>query len=156
MVCDLAALGGAEDAADPPVAEVGDDPGAFVDWFAVFAAAFEIPPDLARPLAPVIRTAGLPGGPLRHVVLRDAGSGEVRACGSLALAAGAAGLGNIAVAAEHRGRGLGRAITRALLREARAAGCEKAVLSATPEAAPLYAGLGFTQTGPRWIYVPPR
>ena len=136
------------------VEEVGDDEVAFVEWFGVFAPAFGIPPALARALAPVVLDAGRPGGPIRHFLLRDE-RGAARAGGSLAVGGAAAGLANIATPSPHRGKGLGRAMTTALLREAQDAGCTTAVLSATPMAAALYRSLGFTETGPRSIYVPP-
>lgn len=136
------------------VEEVGDDEAAFVEWFGVFAPAFAIPPPLAQALAPVVLAAGRSGGPLRHFLLRDE-HGAARACGSLAIGGGAVGLANIATPPPHRGRGLGRAMVTALLREARDLGCTTAVLSATPMATELYRSLGFTETGPRWIYVPP-
>ena len=155
MVCDL----GSAPLGDPGghvVEDVGDDEDAFAEWYGVFAPAFAIPLDLADALRPVVQAAGRPGGPLRHFVLRDGdGRGAVRACGSLADGGGAAGLANIATRPEHRGLGLGHAMTLALLREARAEGHDTAVLSATPEAVGLYRRVGFTETGRRWIYVPP-
>ena len=153
MVADVRAVAQV-DGGGAAVEEVGDDEVAFVEWFGVFAPAFDIPPALARGLAPVVLAAGRPGGPFRHFLLRDE-HGAARACGSLAVGGGAAGLANIATPSPHRGRGHGRAMTTALLREARDAGCATAVLSATPEATGLYRSLGFTETGRRWIYVPP-
>lgn len=155
MAADLAAVAAAGNGDGAYVLEeVGDDEVAFVEWFGVFAPAFTIPPALARPLAPVVLEAGRPGGPVRHFLLRDE-HGAARASGSLAIGGGAAGLSNIAIPSPHRGRGLGRAMTTALLHEARDEGCATAVLSATPEAIGLYRSLGFTETGRRWIYVPP-
>ena len=153
MVADLRSLPHDTNGAGA-IEEVGEDEVAFLEWFALFAPSFEIPPTLARPLAPVVLDAGRAGGPLRHFLLRDE-QGIARVCGSLAVGGGAAGLANIATPSEHRGRGLGRAMTLALLREARAAGCDTAVLSATPMAVGLYRSLGFRESGRRWIYVPP-
>ena len=155
MVADLRRIALPDPAAEAAaIEEVGEDERAFAEWFALFAPSFAIPAGVAERLAPRVRAAGRPGGPLRLFLLRDA-RGEALTCGSLSIAIGAAGVANIATGLEHRGRGHAHAMTGALLREARAAGCDKAVLSATPPAIGLYRRLGFAETGRRWIYVPP-
>ena len=52
-------------------------------------------------------------------------------------------IGTIWVAAAHRRRGLGRALTEATLDAAEAAGCATQILVATDTGRPLYEGLGF-------------
>jgi GNAT superfamily N-acetyltransferase len=62
----------------------------------------------------------------------------------LATANGSVGwLGAIVVAAEFRGRGLGRAVTEELCRRLRAAGCATLSLEATDAGRPMYERMGF-------------
>ncbi len=61
----------------------------------------------------------------------------------LVLGAGVAGVYGVHTGPADRGRGLGAALTRAPMREAREAGYEVAVLQAAPKAAPLYGRIGF-------------
>ena len=60
---------------------------------------------------------------------------------------GTVGLYNIATRAAFRGRGIGSILTWQPLRDARAAGCDLAVLQATSEGAGLYRRLGFVEYG---------
>ena len=69
--------------------------------------------------------------------------GRLMATG-LATASGPVGwLGAIVVAAEHRGRGYGRAVTEELSRRLRAAGCVTLSLEATDAGRPMYERMGF-------------
>jgi GNAT superfamily N-acetyltransferase len=118
---------------------------AMVDaWFGVFAPAFE----LSRAAASAFRDLILAGGldddaPMRNY-LAYAG-GEPVATGSLVPAAGVGGIYNIATRANRRGRGIGRAITWALMREAAAIGYEVAILWSTVAGLPVYRRLGFEE-----------
>lgn len=60
---------------------------------------------------------------------------------------GVAGIYSMGVAPKVRGRGIGLALTKAALRAAREAGCEAAVLNATPAGEWLYARAGFRSLG---------
>ncbi|KAI1341167.1 acyl-CoA N-acyltransferase [Xylariaceae sp. FL0016] len=53
----------------------------------------------------------------------------------------------IAVSAAHQGKGLGRAMMRALDGVARAVGCEKSVLNCGPRNEAFYAGCGYRNSG---------
>jgi ribosomal protein S18 acetylase RimI-like enzyme len=92
------------------------------------------------------RTSGA-GGPIRQFVARD---GD-RPIGSVTLfvdeATDTAGLYHVDVVPESRGRGIGTAVTLAALSAARAAGVNRAVLTATEPGARLYRGLGFEVVG---------
>ena len=75
-------------------------------------------------------------------MVADAG-GEIVGTG-VGTASGAAGwLGTIFIAPDHRGRGLGRAITQAIIDRLDAAGCRALVLVATAEGRRLYERMGF-------------
>lgn len=54
------------------------------------------------------------------------------------------GVFNIAVVPSARGRGLGRALTEAALRDGVAAGADAAYLHASPMGRPLYEAMGFS------------
>jgi predicted GNAT family N-acyltransferase len=60
-------------------------------------------------------------------------------------------IGRMAVAREWRGRGVGSAILRALLREARNAGCTSVSLHAQVHALPFYEKHGFSARGPQFL-----
>ena len=85
---------------------------------------------------------GLEGDqPLRHYIAR-LGREPVGAL-SLFLGQEAAGIYNVEVAPERQRRGVGTAITRAVLEEARRLGHHVAVLGPTPESRTMYERLGF-------------
>ena len=60
---------------------------------------------------------------------------------------GVAGIYDMGVAGDERRRGIGRALTAAVVALGRAADCEVATLNATPEGELLYAQLGFRSVG---------
>lgn len=127
----------APDHAHLEVAEVADGTGldAFV---AVFSAVFGTPRDVVEPLAP----DALPAGEALSAFVGRV-DGEAVACGQYVLHDGVAGLYSIGVRESHRQRGIGAAMTRALLRDAREAGGQVGVLESTAMAVPLYESLGF-------------
>lgn len=85
---------------------------------------------------------GLDGDqPLRHYIAR-LGREPVGAF-SLFLGREAAGINNVEVAPERQRRGVGTAITRAVLEEARRLGSRVGVLAPTPESRSMYEHLGF-------------
>ena len=78
-------------------------------------------------------------------------------CGTVFLDAGTAGVYNIAVLESARGRGIGYAVTAALMNVGVAAGCTNAVLHASELGRPVYERLGFEEVcqTPQWIWMPP-
>jgi predicted GNAT family N-acyltransferase len=60
-------------------------------------------------------------------------------------------IGRVAVLAEHRGRGHGRAVMEALHREARALGCAGVTLAAQTHALGFYERLGYVARGPVYL-----
>jgi GNAT superfamily N-acetyltransferase len=114
------------------------------EWFSVFAASFE----LSRAAASAFRDLVLAGGfgddaPMRNYLAFVAS--EPVATGSLVPAAGVGGIYNIATRANRRGRGIGRAITWALMREAAELGYHVAILWSTADGLPVYRRLGFVE-----------
>ncbi|MFC6862002.1 GNAT family N-acetyltransferase [Halomicroarcula sp. GCM10025817] len=69
--------------------------------------------------------------------------GRPVASGVLVRTGDVAGIYTVGVVEPFRGRGIGKATTRALLRAGRADGCEVAVVQAEASVAPLYEDLGF-------------
>jgi GNAT superfamily N-acetyltransferase len=85
---------------------------------------------------------GLEGDqPLRHYITRV--NGEPVGALSLFLGQEAAGIYNVEVADHWRRRGVGTAMTRAVLEEARRLGARVGVLGPTPESRSMYERLGF-------------
>ncbi|MBE3558180.1 MAG: GNAT family N-acetyltransferase [Ktedonobacteraceae bacterium] len=94
------------------------------------------PPDLTY------ISLGLAGDqPFRHYLARL--HGEPVGALSLFLGREAAGLYNVEVASHARGRGVGTAMTRAVLEEARKLGARIAVVGPTPQSRSMYERLGF-------------
>jgi GNAT superfamily N-acetyltransferase len=113
-------------------------------WFSVFAPAFELSRSAAAAFRDLIVEGGLgDDAPMRNY-LAYVGSEPV-ATGSLVPAAGVGGIYNIATRANRRGRGIGRAITWALMREAAELGYRVAILWSTAAGLPVYRRLGFVE-----------
>lgn len=105
----------------------------------VMLTGFEMPEWLHDPLTGMFGELD-PAG-LVHVLARS--GGEPVACGSAYLVDGTAGLYNIATLDAFRGRGLGYAVTAALMAHARERGCSEAVLHSSPMGFAVYQRLGF-------------
>jgi GNAT superfamily N-acetyltransferase len=113
-------------------------------WFSVFAPAFELSRAAASAFRDLIIAGGLDdSAPMRNY-LAYVGTEPV-ATGSLVPAAGVGGIYNIATRASRRGRGIGRAITWALMSEAEAMGYQVAILWSTTAGLPVYRRLGFVE-----------
>jgi ribosomal protein S18 acetylase RimI-like enzyme len=113
-------------------------------WFAVFAPAFELSKPAASAFRNLIVAAGLDGDPpMRNFIAFE--GGDAVATGSLVPAAGVGGIYNIATRADRRGRGIGRAITLALMHEAAELGYSTAILWSTSSGLPVYRRLGFKE-----------
>ena len=114
------------------------------EWFGVFAPAFELSRAAAAAFRDLVVASGFGDtAPMRNFVAY-VGS-EAVATGSLVPAAGVGGIYNIATRADRRGRGIGRAITWSLMREARDLGYHVAVLWSTAAGLPVYRRLGFKE-----------
>jgi GNAT superfamily N-acetyltransferase len=123
---------------------------------------------LPRPAADVepadwpeyLRVADLPAGLLAavdpaafHVVVARL-DGETAAAGIAHDAGGDCGIYNVVTRAHARRRGLGTAVTAALVHDARSRGCETASLQSTPMAEGVYAAVGFRDLGRFLEYSP--
>jgi GNAT superfamily N-acetyltransferase len=143
MAADLTDIDGLDPAVPVVVERVGDRQA--VDaWFSVFAPAFE----LSRAAASAFRDLVLAGGlddsaPMRNYI--GYVGREPVATGSLVPAAGVGGIYNIATRANKRGRGIGRAMTWTLMREAAGLGYSAAILWSTAAGMPVYRRLGFKE-----------
>lgn len=116
--------------------EVTDSAG-FDDFVTSFGTVFEAPPahveQVYRPL--------LPAAEARLFVGRV--KGQPVACGHLEQSGDVAGIYNIGVVQEFRRQGLGEAMSWAVLRAGREAGCRVGVLQSSEMAYPLYQKMGF-------------
>lgn len=118
------------------ISEVTDSAG-FEDFVTSVATVFEAPPDhvkqVYRPLLPAAEVSLFVGRVDRQPV----------ACGHLERTGDVAGIYNIGVIQEVRRQGLGEAMSWALLRTGREAGCRVGVLQSSEMAYPLYRKMGF-------------
>jgi GNAT superfamily N-acetyltransferase len=113
-------------------------------WTEASAEGFDAPPVMTERLAAgVVKLDHGEQAPTRFYLARDGGVPVATA--ALVLAAGVAGIYNIATVPHARRRGIGAAITVAPLREARALGYRLAILRATAMGAPVYRRLGFQE-----------
>ena len=79
--------------------------------------------------------------------------GDPAACGQLLRTADVAGVYTIAVREQFRRRGLGAAISRAVLAAGRDVGCTIGVLQASPMGEPVYDRMGFETVTPYHLFV---
>ena len=133
MACELAGL----DLDGPAVGE----PVGWGEVAALNGIAYDHPPEeFSRPLARLpeeaVRRLGLPGRGVLFTI-------EV---------AGDCVVDLVATHPGHRGRGLGSALLRRALREARGRGCETASLIATAAGRPVYERIGFRALGELHMY----
>jgi len=110
--------------------------------------------------AEYLRVADLPAGLLAGVdpdafrVVVGQLDGEVVAAGISYDHRGDCGIYNVVTRERARRRGIGTAVTAALVREARERGCETASLQSTPIAERVYAAVGFRDLGRILEYAP--
>lgn len=143
MAADLSTLGSLDPGAAVKIERVADR-RAVDAWFAVFAPAFELSKAAASAFRDLIVDGGLgDDAPMRNYLAFD-GRAPV-ATGSLVPAAGVGGIYNIAVRADRRGRGIGRAMTFRLMQEAAALGYNASILWSTAAGMPVYRRLGFQE-----------
>src|SRR4051812_22851888 len=143
MAADLAAVDGLDPGFPVVVERVADR--AMVDaWFSVFAPSFELSRAAASAFRDLIIAGGLDESAAMLNYIAFVGAEPV-ATGSLVPAAGVGGIYNIATRASRRGRGIGRAMTWSLMREAATMGYRVAILWSTAAGLPVYRRLGFVE-----------
>ena len=113
-------------------------------WLRTGFAGFGIPSELEDPFFALISEFALgPGGPAHYYLGRL--DGQPVATSLSVFGGGVVGLYNIATVPEHRGKGIGAAMTLAPIHDARAQGYRIAILEASPMGFPVYQRLGFRQ-----------
>ncbi len=126
----------------PPAEDVALRWDAADDAAAVQAVGFDTTPNLSRDFVlPKTRGAAC------RLVVGYVG-GEPVATATLVQVDGVAGVYGVAALPEHRRRGLGRAVTLAVLHAAADNGCDLAFLNTSPMAHGVYASLGFVDDLP--------
>lgn len=125
------------------------DPGALI---ATMVAGFGFPDDLVGPMTRLF--ADYPADDMVNVVASV--DGEPAGCGTAYVLGDTVGLYNIATVERFRGRGVGYAVTAALLDHGRERGCTQAVLHATEMGRPVYERLGFVEVCrvPQYVWAP--
>jgi ribosomal protein S18 acetylase RimI-like enzyme len=132
------------EAARPPGLEIRpvEDSQTLQAWAYTFLAGYEFPDDFADVFASLLGVVGV-GLPFQHYL--GFLEGQPAATASLFLAAGAAGIYNVATLPAARRRGLGGAMTLAALQTAREMGYRAGVLQSSESGFPVYQRLGFRQ-----------
>ncbi len=131
------------------LAVVGGDHRPLVD---TMTAGFGFPDDLVAPMAELFAT--FPAANLVNVLASV--DGEPAGCGTAYLSGDTVGLYNIATLDRFRGRGIGRAVTAALMGHGRDRDCTQAILHASEIGRPVYERLGFVEVCgvPEYAWVP--
>jgi GNAT superfamily N-acetyltransferase len=124
------------------------DAAAFRD---VCTAAFAAPPELADLIMPSLAFALDPA----MLWLLGFRNGEPVAAGGYYRTGDVAVVCCLATQADHRGRGIGAAVTRACLADAAGRGCTAAALRSGPNSVPLYERLGFRYACQHRTYAAP-
>lgn len=126
---------------------VVDNDEALADFGRVFTAAYAVPEWAGQAWVDATRQMGIQQAPWRLYLGRF--QGEPVATTLLFINAGVAGLYAVGTVPAVRSQGIGSAIVVKSLLDARAAGCQHAVLFATEMAVHLYGRLGFQDSGAR-------
>jgi ribosomal protein S18 acetylase RimI-like enzyme len=151
MTVDLAIVREPALPSDASVLRVVDEE-IFGAWGDVVSRAFDDAGFASGPSARAFAAHGFGDeAPFRHFVCRA--EGEWVGASTLSLGAGVAGLANIAVIPERRGRGIGAAVAAAALLEGRDLGLRIGTLSAGELGLPLYRRLGFREVSRHRTYV---
>jgi len=114
------------------------------EWMDVFRVVFEVPEFVADFFAAAMRCVGFGSGSAYRHFIGDA-NGASASCSSLLFDGDVAGTYNVATLADFRSRGIGAAMSRAAMVEARERGCRLSVLHATPMGYPVYRKLGYRE-----------
>jgi GNAT superfamily N-acetyltransferase len=118
------------------------DPDTLRVWGQTFGVGYELPSQIAEHFVALMACGGRDS--LMHHYLADHGSTPIAAA-SLWLAAGVAGIYNVATVPDARRQGIGATQTAAALRDARAMGYRAAILQPSEMGFPVYQRLGFRQ-----------
>jgi GNAT superfamily N-acetyltransferase len=138
-----------------PLADLPELPGLDLRWDAaddastVQAAGFEAPLDATRDFV----LPKLVNAACAVVVAYD--EGRAAATATLVSVEGVAAVFGVATLPDARRRGLGRAVTLAVLHEGRRRGCDLASLNPSPLGYGVYAALGFADAPPWRIHAAP-
>lgn len=144
MAADLAAVDLAPAAEAMVRVDAVEDVPTLRVWSRVLCHAFAAPHTFGDAFTELAAAIGLgPASPFRHFLARF--GGEPAATCSVFFGAGVAGIYDVATLPERRKRGLGTAVTKAALAEARARGYRIAILHSSAAGARLYRSLGFAE-----------
>lgn len=125
-------------------------------WSDVLTRGFEMPEFVGKAFLDMFESLGGPGPDQPWRAYLGSIDGEPIATAMLALAAGVAGIFNVATLPEARGKGAGTAITAAALRDAVRMGYRVGVLQASAMGRSVYHRMGFREYGAysQYIWMP--
>jgi GNAT superfamily N-acetyltransferase len=136
---------------DVKIEPVGAD-GPIAEWVSVYSHSFGIP-DTAVDHALRIETERVDSVPLVRVAATV--DGRIIGTALLFTAHDVAGIYVVSTLPEHRGKGIGAAVTASALEIAREQGFQDATLQASPLGAPVYRRMGFETIGEYRMYQVP-
>jgi len=140
MALDLAGLA---EAGVPPSVVVRrvEEREALRAWVGTFIPGYGAPESCVEPMFEVYAGLLRADDPWRHYLIHL--DGEPVATASMFLAAGVAGIYDVATLPSARGKGIGTMATRVPLLEARAMGYRVGILQSSPQGLPVYERMGF-------------
>lgn len=144
MAADLQALNEGEPTPEGLAIEPVRDMAGLRTWLRTGFAGFGLPTELEDPFAALVEHFDLSAASSTQLYTAWLG-GQPVATSLVLMAEGVAGLYNISTLADHRGKGIGAAMTLAPLREARERGYRIGILEASKMGFPVYQRLGFRQ-----------
>jgi GNAT superfamily N-acetyltransferase len=140
MAADLAGLSAPEPLAPVEIRRV-EDLETLDLWVRTFVAGYEVPETWAGPMLRVYRDLLGANAPMRYYLAHL--DGRPVATATLFLAAGVAGIYDVATLPSARGRGIGTAVTLVPLLDARGTGYRVGILQSSPRGLPVYERMGF-------------
>ena len=144
MAVDLSLFEGLSSFPEGVSVEDATDAGLLRQFFHPFSTVFSLPPRAADFFREAYEGLGFEGDtPMRNYVALH--EGRPVAAASLFMEAGAAGVYNLAVLPEYRGRGIGKAMVSKTLQDAKTLGYGLGVLHALEGSDSLYRTLGFQE-----------
>lgn len=152
MAVDLDAVRDARPIAAGSIVEEVVDRAGLEAWCRVMTPIYQFPDFAADAWLRMLASLGLGADrPLRHFLARV--GGKPVATASLCLGAGVAGLSSVATLPDYRHRGLGTALTVAVLQEARRVGYRVGTLFSSVMGRGMYKRIGFQEYGRGSCYV---
>lgn len=132
--------------------EVAEVPADNPDFGHVLIKGFELPEFVLRPMQDFLGSLG----PGEQIVVVGSLRGQAAGVATGLVSGETIGIYNVTTLAEHRGRGVGTAVTAAIMHEGKRRGCTQAILHTSAMGRRVYERLGFEVVCPtaHWVWTP--